>query len=272
MHATTKKANQVLAKEQRENKRADLMVYIVNLCTPYEGFNLGGAESTAWTPEEYLDFTDRLRQATKEYWPELWQAPSPKKQSIRVEDWENQSIRVEDRAWEVIHRMREYLRRFWRADNEYDRDWHIHRAREWWYSLQVLPELQKTVAPGLQYRFSDEPEPKLIEKTVLDSNTIDETAIKIKQQYLLDIPPRWHDPITKALYELQLRARKPSTAPRICPNECENRYFLSNTKGEVYCPECRRSQAARNKSSKRNSYHANKDRWPSTAKRRKERG
>jgi len=234
MRESTGKMNQLLAKDQAIRDREALMVYIVNLSTPYEGWG----SSRGWNPEESADFLKRLRDITEKHWPELWQPPC-----------DNPKISIEESVWNIIRELREYLRRFWGFDPAktsdeiaHDRDWHIHRAREWWYSREIQAEVLK----------------------------VDETARPFKHKFLLDTPPQRHNHITKALYELQKRALKPSTAPRICPNECENRYFLSNKKGEVYCPDCRRSQAARDKANKRKSYHANKNTWPSTAAKRRE--
>jgi hypothetical protein len=232
----TKKANQLLAKDRGQRERESLMLYIVNLKTIYEGW---GAVF-GWNLEDYKAHTEKLRHATERLWPELWQPAIPQQQLPK-------GTAVEDRAWEVVKEMRGYLRRFWSADNEYSRDWHIHRAREYHHSLTILPEVMKV------------PE-------------IDETGRRIKQKFLLDIPPDRHNHIGKALFELQKRALKPKTAPRICPNDCENRYFLSSEKGQRYCPDCRRSQAARDRDSKRKSYHVNKQTWPSTANRRKRNG
>jgi hypothetical protein len=229
-----KKANQVLAKDRGQHDRESLMLYVVNLNTPYEGtWN----QSVGWTPEEYSDFTARLRSSTEAFWPELWE-------HIPGED--ERGMSVEERAWNVIRTMREYLREFWRADNEHDRDWHIHRAREYHRSLEILPELVNS----------------------------DETARPIKQKFLLDQPPS-RSPVAKALYELQKRALKPALSPRVCPNECENRFFLSTKKGQKFCSDCRRAEAqnrSRTKLSKLKSYHGNKGNWPSTANRRKRNG
>jgi|SRR5215469_544357 len=235
MRTELKKTNQVLAKDQAVQAREDLVLFIVNLNVPTEGWG-----RDAWETDEYHEFTKQLRERTEKYWPELWGRPS-----------DNPVISIEERAWEIVRTMREYLRRFWSAADpiktdeeiEHDRDWHIHRTREWWYSLEILPEVLK-VDEGIQAPF---------------------------RKSLLDKPPDRHSQIMKALYELQRRALKPSTAPKICRNPCENRYFLSNAKGEEYCPDCRRSQAARNRKSKLQSYHDHKDKWPSTLNRRKAR-
>jgi hypothetical protein len=218
MRTSREKLNQILAREREE-----MLLYIVNLDSPYEGWGPGEGEARiAWSADEHKDFTWRLREATEKHWPELWQ-------SI-----ENENTPVEQRAWEIVLRMRTYLRNFWQADNERARDWHIHRAREYYQRLQILPELLKYDGPL--------------------RDTID------LGERLLDQPPR-PNPIEKALYELQKRARKKSLAPRVCANECEGRYFLSTKKGMKYCPDCRRSQPQRDRASKLRSYHNNKDKW-----------
>jgi hypothetical protein len=224
MEHSPKKMNQFLASE-----RERLMLYLVNMASPYEGWGgEDGAQQMGWKQEEYRQFTERLRMETEKHWPELWQPI------------EGQNTKVEERAWAVAIKLRTYLRSFWQADNDYDRDWCIHRAREYHYRLHILPELLK----------------------------VSESMRAVTAEDWLDRPPK-RNPVAKALYELQERARKPSTAPRVCPNECERRYFLSTEKGQKFCPDCRRSEAARIRASKLKSYHENKDKWPSMAKRRK---
>jgi hypothetical protein len=226
-----KKVDQLLAKDQGGREREKLMLYVVNMGSPYEGWGYGEAPDPnadrgpiAWTQNEYREFTKRLRKETEKHWPELWQ-------SI-----ENQNTDVEIRAWEIILRLRKYLRLFWGADNPRARDWYIHRAREYHYRLRILPDLLK----------------------------LDEPMRPIAAEGLLDQLPA-PNPVEKALYELQKRAVKPKYAPRICPNdECEQRYFLSTEKGQKYCPDCRRSEAknrVRDRASKLKSYHKNKDQW-----------
>jgi hypothetical protein len=241
MDNSPKKTNQLLAKDREVGERESLMLYIVNMGSPYEGWGYGeefdpnGERGPiAWTPEEYKEFTARLREETEKHWPELWQPI------------ENQNTAGETRAWEILLKMRTYLRKFWRADNDRERDWYIHRAREYHYGRRILPDLLK----------------------------LDEAIRHTAAEGLLDEPPE-RNPIEKALYELQKRAVKPKYAPRVCPNECEQRYFLSNEKGQKYCPDCRRSESLsrqRNRASKRNSYHQHKGKWPSTAKRKKDHG
>ena len=182
-----------------------------------------------WKREQWKEQTRHLRDATEKLWPELWRKA------------EGQQTDLETRVWEIALCMREYLRKFWSAPSPRERDWYIHRAREYWYKLYIQPELLKS----------------------------DAGARPIRAEYLLDQPPPF-SPIEKALYELQVRAAKPKLAPRVCPtSECERRYFLSTEKGQKYCPDCRRLQPARSRESKKRSYHQNKGYWPSTAKRRK---
>lgn len=246
-----------------------LMLYIVNLKSPHEGWALGSDTAdissieewmrtrwteveaqekgeplptktpvgpTGWTPEEYKRFTAELKQQTIKHWPELWQ-PQPGEA--------NRGIDIETRAWEIIRTLRRYLQHFWRASEDKKaraQDWHIHRAREYHQRLRILPELLKVDARVLA--------------TVRDAK--------------LDEPPTPSN-IEEALYHLQQRATKAGRRPRICDAEnCERPYFLpTSPKGQTYCPECQRSQPARNRVSKRSSYHSNKNRWPSTAKRKK---
>jgi hypothetical protein len=199
--------------------------------------NMGSAEEgwgpgLGWTLEEYRLHTRRLRESTEKLWPELWQSK------------ENQKTDVETRVWAIALKMRTYLRNFWRSDNQRARAWFIHRAREYWQRLYIQPEVLK----------------------------VDEPIQQLTAEAMLDSKPPAPNPIESALYELQKRAEKPKLAPRVCPNECEQRFFLSTEKGQKYCPECRRSEAARTRASKRKSFHKHKDKWPSTAKRRKQRG
>jgi hypothetical protein len=235
MQKEAKKPDQLLAKERGAKEREALMLYLANMGSPYRGW--GGSEPIGWTDEEYRQFTKRLRDQTEKHWPELWQ---------HLPGEEGRGTSVEERAWHFALRIQEYLRNFWRADNEYDRDWHIHRAREYHYSLEIVPELLKS----------------------------EEALRPAKQKFMLDQPPG-RSPIAKALYELQKRAQKPALSPRICPNECENRFFLSTKKGQKFCPDCRRAEAqnrSRSKRSKLKSYHGNKENWPSTANRSKRNG
>jgi hypothetical protein len=225
MQTELKKMNQVLTRDREAKKREDLMLFIVNLNTPLEGWTGKG-----WSKEEMKEFTVRLRAETEDYWPELWRPI------------ENQSSTIEERAWGIIGKMRAYLRLFWSADNKRARDWHIHRAREYHERLRILPTLLK----------------------------IPESRRDVEAELMLDEPPT-KNPIETALYELQKRADKPKWAPRVCPNDCERKYFLSTQKGYKYCPDCRRSQAARDRESKRKSYRENKNKWPSTSNRRKAR-
>ena len=211
----------------------ELMVYVTNLGSIYEGWGVEG-----WSTAEYKRFTAELKQRTLKYWPELWQ-PIPGEHKRQID--------VETRAWEIILRMRKYLRLFWRASEDKKaraRDWFIHRAREYHHRLRILPELLN----------------------------VDERARAIVRDAKLDeVPAPSH--IEEALYHLQRRALEDGSRPRICDTEdCERPYFLPTTsKGQTYCAECRRTQAARIRGSKRDSYHRNKEQWPSTAKRRKAR-
>jgi len=249
-----KKVNQVLAgatgksfKQEAVREREQLMLYIVNLVTPYEGWGEadqtlaeyrqareGGYRGRGWTQGQYNKFTNELRARTERYWPGLWR-------SIKKED-----TSVVERAWAIVGKMRTYLRAFWSADSERARTWHIHRAREYYERLRILPELSQ----------------------------IPESQRNIEAELRLDNPPALN-PIEKALFELQKRAQKPKLSPRVCPNDdCERRYFLSTQKGQKYCPDCRRAdrRLQRKRKSELKSYHKNKKNWPSTANRRKNRG
>ena len=193
-----------------------LMLNIANLRFP-------GDDDFGWaaTSRDRKQFTERLREETVKYWPRLWMPI------------ENQKLSPQDRALEVVRQMRMYLRLFWKAsgsDNEHSRDWYIHRAREYYYRLQIAAKV-----------WSEE-----------------ESQRDLVSQQLLDTPPV-RNPIETALYHLQKRAAKPSTSPRVCPNDdCERPYFLANKKGQKFCSlDCRRPSTL---SSKRNYANKNKGR------------
>jgi hypothetical protein len=164
--------------------------------------------------DDYSKFIQGLREKTEKYWPALWKPVG-----------KNDIPPVDVIAIEVIRQMRKYLRLFWiasGAENEHARDWYIHRAREYHYRLQISP------------RVLNEDESK--------RNRVSED--------LLDTPPI-RNPIEAALYHLQKRAGRPSTAPRKCPtDDCEQPYFLANKKGQKFCSlECRRPSTLASKRS-----------------------
>jgi hypothetical protein len=193
-----------------------LMLYIVNLRFP-------GDDDCSWaTLDDQKEFFRRLREKTQRYWPTLWKPVA------------NQNISDDERVHFVTRKMRAYLRLFWEASgagNKHARDWYIHRAREYYYRLEILPRI-------------------LEEK---------ESWRKIASENLLDVPPKLN-PIERALYHLQEeRAAHPSKAPRVClADDCEEPYFLSKDKGQKFCSlDCRRPSTL---ASKRNWANRNKGR------------
>jgi hypothetical protein len=201
MRIRREKPNQIPIAELEE-----LMVYLVNLRFPQvldlpdtSRFTHAVSNEWKWKPsaDEYNEFVSRLREATEKYWPQVWQSG-------------------DERALYLLKKLHEYLQLFWEAsgaDRKRDRDWYIHRAREYYYGLQILPKLQEP--PGEQRN--------------------------IERERLLDLPPE-RNPIEVALYHLQKRAEWPSTAPRKCPaDDCEQPYFLAKKVGQKFCSlECRR--------------------------------
>jgi hypothetical protein len=203
-------------------------------------------------PEGIASFIGRLREKTEEYWPELWLPISDHvlgkqklvivkkggetflvpEQQADVTGPEERHISPEELAWEVVSRMRVYLRMFWeessghaserqRARKQSVRDWYIHRAREFHYRLCILHELQPLkVRPGL--------------------------AREIIFDRMLDKPPQ-RNFVEAALCHLQELATEPSRAPQICLNShCEEPYFLRAKELRDYCSlECRQSKTRR---------------------------
>ena len=184
----------------------DLMLYIVNLRFPED-------DDWEWqaNTDDAKESTYRLRERTEKYWPTLWE-PVPRG-----------NISTEDRAQFVVRKLRAYLRLFWKAsgeERERERDWYIHRAREYYYRLEILPKLLST------------PESQRI----------------VESENLLDIPPDCN-PIETALYHLQKRAEWRSSAPLVCPTDgCEEPYFLAKKKNQTFCSlECRRPSTLESK-------------------------
>jgi len=224
-----KNANQFLA-------GADLraLVYIANLRFPDE--RMGDRKSfpaRAVDSERFRatigkidsEFTQQLRERTYDSWPELWDAG-------------------EDRALPILRVMRDYLQRFWREQDEHARDWYIHRAREYWQHFNVQRELSEQVSAAK------------------DLAAISKLNVEIERR--LDQPPV-RNPFEEVLFQLQRRARKPSLAPRYCPNlDCSNPYFLSRKKGQRFCSKkcARPSELA----SKRAHWETNKTRYEARRK------
>jgi hypothetical protein len=203
-----------------------LMHYLVNLSFPEEG------KTEPIPAEEAVVFTRRLRARTDRYWPELW----------RPADENEPMEKIEERAEFVVRKMRGYLQRFWREPDQHARDWYIHRAREYYQRVFVLPQTSAIRQGAENALTTDEVRNALYRVNVESENLMDEPPVK--------------NPIEKALYGLQERALIASRRPLYCLNpNCAKPYFLSEKKGTKFCsPECARPSllASKRKSAKKN--------------------
>lgn len=174
-------------------------------------------------------FLTRAKMKTERFWPELW----------------NQEVdQIPPEL--ALRQMRSYLRGFWRSSDERDRDWLIHRAREFCQTHRVLRETREL---SLRWRAA---------QTIDELNSL-AFDIQVKTKEILDaVPP--HSEIEDALFELQKKARIPSKRPLYCPDCTQGKpYFLSARKGQKYCsPECAETAI---RASKRESWESNKQRW-----------
>jgi len=235
----------------------ELLVDIANLKTPNErwsqeykslsDYRARRLDDDGIPEQDRVTFFRLLRENTRAYWPTLW-APA---------DHNEPASRTEERALDVVLRMRKYLRLFWQETDPRARDWYIYRAREYYQRRFVLPQTSDSR--------------RAFEGTATaEEARVSAGWINVEVEEMLDQPPErsW---IEAALFELQERARYPSKSPRFCPNpNCETPYFLSGKKGQKFCTiTCSHESQARIKLS---SYHTNKNTWPSTANRRKKHG
>jgi hypothetical protein len=199
-----------------------VLTYIANLELPdARGKGFGGPELDS--------FLDRVKLKTERFWPELWQS-EPDQVPPHV----------------ALRRMQKYLQRFWLARDGRERDWHIHRAREYCQRHRIMRETRNL---SMRWRKA---------QTISELNDI-ALDIDIKTEDLLDeVPPRMS--MEDALFDLQRRARIPSRRPLYCPDCTQKKpYFLSEKKGTKYCsPECAQAGLL---ASKRKSWAANKDKW-----------
>lgn len=230
--------DQVLA-----DKLEAMMVSIANL--PNDEFDV----APIYEPEQSMAEYRAERESSTSRSEKVYR-PTARLRAITERHWPelwkevpDQNTDVETRARQVILKIRTYLRLFWEAKTPRARNWYIFRAREYYERLRILPDL---------FGYGES-----VRSSVAEAK--------------LDQPPAINN-IERALYDLQKRADFPSKAPRVCPNDdCQGeRYFLSKKKGQKFCTqEC--SQRAK-LGVKRDSYHKNKNSWPSTANRRKNRG
>ena len=193
-----------MRKKQDEQILGAQLLYIVNL-----KFS-GARERTRGKGfrREQTRFRKRLRERTERFWPELWKYASS------------------DQAAEfVIRKMCGYLRRFWEATTDRDRDWYIHRARQYYSSLRVAREM--TERREEVHAIADR-----------DKMFLGLQGLYVAMENALDEPPT-RTAVEDALFELQHRALKPSKAPRVCPT-CGT-FFLSERVGQKFCSqECGR--------------------------------
>jgi hypothetical protein len=210
--------------------------YIVNLKFPYESNHdfAADVERAPWLPagkDSDPVFLNRVRHRTQKYWPELWTTESSPPPEL------------------TLHKMRTYLRRFWLAQNDRERDWHVHRAREFYQDSRIRHATQ-----GVSERISSAQSIDELRDRYLDWNQ--------KREDILDEPPPLSH-FEDALFEMQERARFPSTRPLKCANCIQKPpsgpFFLSDKKGTKFCsPEC---SIASQRRSKNKSWATNKEKW-----------
>jgi hypothetical protein len=194
-------------------------------------------------------FDDKLRAMTVQAWPEIWAVDAEPPPVIAVE------------------RMRGYLRRCWDSHAPREQMWHIHRAIEYCQTSRILGDgAVKALHRSAIEAISEQNTRQLHELNL---------SLQIRTQDLLDRVPPINKELEDALEHLRAMAsgKIKRRRPLHCPADgCEEPYFFSWQKGQKYCPTHQMASPdgkARYRRSKRNSYHANKDTWPSQAKRRK---
>jgi hypothetical protein len=124
------------------------------------------------------EFTLTTKKATEKIWPELWEDPS--------------------RALAVLREIRDLLQRFWAAEGEHARGWHIYRAREYYQRFMIQREFRQ----------------KLHNATTGSAFS----TLNREMDKKLNEPPA-RSAFENALFKLQERARTPSLAPCICANK-----------------------------------------------------
>jgi hypothetical protein len=157
----------------------------------------------------------RLRAQTQKYWPDLWERAGETSQ------------RSEGRALAILKKVQHYLRRFWRSQDTYERDWLIHRARQWYWRSRV-----HEIDPDVR-RIREE----FNSATNADSARSAAERLNVTIDLALDNPPQ-RAAFEESLFHLQQIAFK----TRFCPNpECKNPFFIATKKGQKFCtPECAR--------------------------------
>ena len=179
-------------------------------------------------------FMESLRSALEHIWPEIWS------------DEPDQPP-----AFVPVRAMQGYLRNCWDAHDNRERDWHIHRAREYYQRTRILRETRNL--RDLSKKALGAGNAEMLHHL---TNDIDRMSGD-----LLDKVPAHGCFLEDALFHLQEMATKPSRRPLHCPTPlCTKPYFFSHKKGTRYCKTCRqRAQAHdRKKQSGRDTWHRNK--------------
>ena len=258
---------QRMGADERRERYERLLTYIANLKFPDEyiltfdlkGMNeeerrfFEGAVSGRKPSNEPLfgkSFEDQLREKTLRAWPEIW------------------AVDAEPLPVIAVRRMRTYLRRCWDSQNEREGLWYVHRALENCQALHILRNLEVKTLRDLAAKALSEQDAQRFHEL--------NQRLQSRTQDLLDQVPFPHAELEDALLHLREMAsgKVKRRRPLHCPKpDCEEPYFFSRQKGEKYCLIHRTMSAEgkeRIRHSKRNSYHAHKDIWPSQAKRKKQ--
>ena len=253
--------------EERRERYEQLLTYIANLKFPMDAvvtFDLSGrseeeqrfferaavrARKPSTAPLTGKMFDDKLRAMTQHAWPEIWAVDAGPPPVV------------------AVRRMRTYLRRCWDSHSERERLWHIHRAIEYCQALRILGDGEVRALHLSAVKAISEQDAQQLHKINL--------GLQIRTEDLLDQVPVRNKELEGALEHLRDMAsgKIKRRRPLHCPvDDCEEPYFFSWQKG---VKKCRIHQMAspygkaRIRRSKRDSYHANKDTWPSQANRRK---
>jgi hypothetical protein len=170
-------------------------------------------DSPSFVPEVTLQ--TKLRAQTQKYWPDLWERHG--------EETEEHTAK---RATEILARVRRYLRSFWKTQDPYERDWHIHRAREWYWRARVQHD------PNVARSWD-----RWASATSAQDARNEAGLLNIVTEMVLDQPPR-RTAFESSLFHLQSVASK----TRFCPNsQCHAPYFIAVKKGQKFCSsECAR--------------------------------
>lgn len=260
----TDKLQRIGTDERREGYER-LLTDIANLKFPTEGvvtidlsgrseeeqrfFRVAGAKRPGKSPPTGKEFDDKLRAITSQAWPEIW------------------AIGAEPPPIIAVERMRGYLRRCWDSHTPREQLWHVHRAIETCQTSRVLGDGEVKALHRLASKAIREQDAHKLHSLIL--------LLQIRTHELLDrVPPR-NEELECALEHLRDLAsgKIKRRRPLHCPIDgCEEPYFFSRQKGQKYCAKHQMASPngeARVRRSKRDSYHANKDTWPSQANRRK---